>query len=451
MHSNHHNSHLPPSLHQSTLAMSSSASSPGPSGPSSPPSDPPAPLTPEQLAVQAITAQLSVGTATEDTRKRKKPDDEENEGIVNSYKDYGRAFLRIGDPFTSVDDIIQHGIFVETTEEIDYPEMSVQKRQIFDRLTESWEILWRMIGPDFRQSMIKLSKQRRLRKRVAAQITAGITGSRGEDANTLKKCIPDYINVDATIAVNPPIPKKILRGFNHPVTARLCCPAKHPPTAATYEAIDSGAIKLSGQHFRRFFYPDDWVYAKDPETGTDNLDEGLLEGHLMPRVAKCILQGPSAALKPPGFQRGNRGNAAKISCRAVTSRLVGYFAFQTCFAISSLENWGQVDGNFDYEQFYWTVVGLFDDGENSHVLEAFNHHVFGDVAGRPNIDSTPSDKEAAEEDESDLDAYKALRAAKKAKRAADAEAAAAAAAAEAAAASQSAAAAEGAGSSVSSM
>jgi hypothetical protein len=45
---------------------------------------------------------------------------------------------------------------------------------------------------------------------------------------------------------------------------------------------------------------------------------------------------------------------------------------QAVFSISSLETWQQVDGNFDYEQFYWMIVSLFDDGDNADILEKFN-------------------------------------------------------------------------------
>ncbi|KAJ6470881.1 hypothetical protein C8R45DRAFT_1104584 [Mycena sanguinolenta] len=101
--------------------------------------------------------------------------------------------------------------------------------------------------------------------------------------------------------------------------------------------------------------------------------------------------------------------------RTVTPRLMGYFAFQTVFAISGIDTWRQVEGNFDYEEFYWTVVSLFEDGDNAHILENFNHQIFGSVAGKATT-STPTQN--SEEEEDDLAAYQALRAAKKARLAA---------------------------------
>ncbi|KAJ6449115.1 hypothetical protein C8R45DRAFT_1045309 [Mycena sanguinolenta] len=149
--------------------------------------------------------------------------------------------------------------------------------------------------------------------------------------------------------------------------------------------------------------------------------DGLFEGHLIPRVGKCILQGPSSALKPPGAHRGERGNAAKIGACVVTPRLMGYFAIQTVFAISGIETWRQVDGNFDYEEFYWTVVSLFEDGDNAHILENFNHQIFGSATGKTTTSTRTQNSE--EEEEDDLAAYEALRAAKRARLAEEAAAA----------------------------
>ncbi|KAK7064900.1 hypothetical protein R3P38DRAFT_3302317 [Favolaschia claudopus] len=378
-------------------------------------------LTPEQEAAAAISAELAAETAAVASKKRKNSDgdgDDDDPDVLASYKDYGRAYLRLGDPFTPIDEIVQHGIFVETTEEIDYPKMDTKQRKIFDRNTASWEILWRLIGPVFRDRMILLKKNRKLRRRVCSQIGAGLSGSRGEDANTLKKFVIDYLQANTEDPVDPPLPKttKIERGYNHKLTASLLCPAKKQANDATYEGIANGTIKVTGRMFPRFFYPHDWVYDGE------NLMDKLFEGHLMIRTGKCILQGPSQALKPPGAHRGNRGNAAKIGARAMTPRLLAYIGIQTLFSISSLDTWQQTDGGFDYEQFYWTIVGLFEDDENGGILENFNHHVFGDVSGRPIAPAT-ADTSNDDDDEDDLETYRAMRA-KKARLAAEAEAAA---------------------------
>jgi hypothetical protein len=115
-------------------------------------------------------------------------------------------------------------------------------------MSASWEILWRLIGPAFRTEMIHLHKQRKLRRRVCAvvsgscfithtlidilQINGGMVGSRGEDANTFKKHVIQYLHEDITVAVEPVLnpATKIDRGWVHPSTARLLLPLKYPAT-----------------------------------------------------------------------------------------------------------------------------------------------------------------------------------------------------------------------------
>lgn len=65
------------------------------------------------------------------------------------------------------------------------------------------------------------------------------------------------------------------------------------------------------------------------------MDDGVLRGHLMLRVAKHIFQGPSAALEGPGYPRGKRGNAKLMGMTSMTPRAIAYVAVQTRFALAS--------------------------------------------------------------------------------------------------------------------
>ncbi|KAJ7909337.1 hypothetical protein B0H13DRAFT_2330507 [Mycena leptocephala] len=155
--------------------------------------------------------------------------------------------------------------------------------------------------------------------------------------------------------------------------------------------------------------------------GGRGIEEGILEGHLLFRMAKCNLQGPASALKTAGARRGNRGNAAKMHVKKFTPRLIAYIAFQTYFALSSLESWQEVHDRFDYKKFYWNIVGLFDGGNNAHILELFNFHVFGDKSSMV-VSHDDNEPEDSSSEESDMLLLKAQRAAKRARLAADAAA-----------------------------
>jgi hypothetical protein len=42
--------------------------------------------------------------------------------------------------------------------------------------------------------------------------------------------------------------------------------------------------------------------------------------------------------------------------------------------MSSNHYWTQVDGNFYYEDFFWAIVGLFDDSEGQRFLICYHRH-----------------------------------------------------------------------------
>jgi len=40
-----------------------------------------------------------------------------------------------------------------------------------------------------------------------------------------------------------------------------------------------------------------------------------------------------------------------------------------------VDTWAPVEGNFDYNMFFWALVGLFDDGEGEDIIKLFNEYV----------------------------------------------------------------------------
>jgi len=112
----------------------------------------------------------------------------------------------------------------------------------------SWELLCSHI-PNFCTEMVMLADQRKLRRRVARkvwlpflfslfcftalQIGEGVHNVRAEDASSLKNMILDYLLVDPTAQLIPPIKsrgKKADCGFQHPITVALLCPLKYDAT-----------------------------------------------------------------------------------------------------------------------------------------------------------------------------------------------------------------------------
>ena len=104
-----------------------------------------------------------------------------------------------------------------------------------------------------------------------------------------------------------------------------------------------------------------------------------------------MFQGPSTALEQPGAHRGKQGNASLCGLTSMTPHTIAYVAIQVChnditiffhrhltydteqarFAMSSTGTWANIDGPFIYSDFYWRIVGLFEDEEEAAVLIKF--------------------------------------------------------------------------------
>ena len=53
------------------------------------------------------------------------------------------------------------------------------------------------------------------------------------------------------------------------------------------------------------------------------------------------------------------------------NRHLTYDTEPACFAMSSTGTWANIDGLFSYSDFYWQIVGLFEDEEEAAALIKF--------------------------------------------------------------------------------
>lgn len=60
-----------------------------------------------------------------------------------------------------------------------------------------------------------------------------------------------------------------------------------------------------------------------------------------------------------------------LFCNNLAVILLTYYR-QARFAISSQEHWTTMDGLFDYQAFFWHIVGMFDDGEGLDIIKLYN-------------------------------------------------------------------------------
>ncbi|KAJ7719071.1 hypothetical protein B0H14DRAFT_2643109 [Mycena olivaceomarginata] len=108
-----------------------------------------------------------------------------------------------------------------------------------------------------------------------------------------------------------------------------------------------------------------------------DIEDKLLEGCLPIAAAKQIYQGPLAALQTPGYHQGRAGNAVRNGQDRLGPCDVVYMCTQLYFSLSNLGSWSVRDGSFSYQDFYWSIVNLFQGGEGQAILDIFNYHVFG--------------------------------------------------------------------------
>ncbi|EKM78995.1 hypothetical protein AGABI1DRAFT_129261 [Agaricus bisporus var. burnettii JB137-S8] len=199
--------------------------------------------------------------------------------------------------------------------------------------------------------------------------------ARNEDTSSLKKNAMKYLPLDPfKTPVMPPIPTsgKELRGFNHVMTARLLTPMKdiaefdNDPNSYIQKHAD-GQVKLTASRLPFFLY-DETNY--DP----DIPDLGLLKGHFIIRVFRCLMTGPSSAID-------KRRRAAKKSKAEIhnldrpTAKTIAYACVLARQTLSSAECYSTTDGDFNYAMFYDIIEALLDDGDDPWVNDVFEFYI----------------------------------------------------------------------------
>ncbi|KAJ6619260.1 hypothetical protein B0H10DRAFT_2433485 [Mycena sp. CBHHK59/15] len=300
----------------------------------------------------------------------------------SNFDTYGRVIMRFIGPFETARTIVDHGLIVDTALSGDEMEEDVTSK----RLTESWTTLWQKF-PGFHELMLSLSGDPRLRKSICREIASGMEGARSDDTATMKQRILGWVTEDPKTPLNPAIApgtSKATRGSAHPTFARLLCPLEYDDTPSTYTDIDSGAKDINARQLPRFLFPFNQV---NDESALDT----VLTGPIMLRASKAVFMGPSSALQGDGYHRGKPPNSVNIGMKKFTPRIIAYIALQVRFNLSSMQEWNKVDGHFDYEEFFWMIVELFDDPEHAaKILTLYNRVVLGVSAAAPPTPDSPA-------------------------------------------------------------
>ncbi|KAG1844366.1 hypothetical protein F4604DRAFT_1937563 [Suillus subluteus] len=203
----------------------------------------------------------------------------------------------------------------------------------------------------------------------------GADAARGDDTSKLKVLISEWVNREfkPDHPVDPD--DKHSCGFNNDACGRLLCPSEldwnNPAVKAGIRDCTDGYI-VTDLSFPAFIYE---KYMAE----SDDLEEGLFKGKILLQAYKAVFTSPSSAKDVEGngdgadiIQNNRRAkksfNALKvkkhiaqiIKMEKVTSRSIAYIICQVRFALSSVTSWRSVDGDFDYVQFWRTIVDFFE-------------------------------------------------------------------------------------------
>ncbi|KAG1861829.1 hypothetical protein C8R48DRAFT_773919 [Suillus tomentosus] len=320
---------------------------------------------------------------------------------TNWYAAKGRAIRRVVALFDSIEDLV-----AENDRRYDDDDQDTTVDQ--DRLQIGYTTLTRTL-PWFHKKGAEMEYDEYLH--MVKMLRQGADGARGDDTSKLKTLVSEWVNREFKPVSPINHDDKHSRGFAHDVCGRLLCPAEldwDNPEVRTGIRHRSDGYIVTDLSFPTFLYD---KYTADP----NNFEEGLFKGKLLIQGYKAVFTSPSSAKDVEGDGGGadiisNNRRAKKsfsgikvkkhvaqiIHMDKVTPRSIAYIACQEHhlflavllflhrFALSSVTSWRSMDGDFDYLQFWRSIVDFFEKapGREAHrrierLLEWWTRKVFG--------------------------------------------------------------------------
>ncbi|KAI0069760.1 hypothetical protein K474DRAFT_1680683 [Panus rudis PR-1116 ss-1] len=296
---------------------------------------------------------------------------------TTSYRDKGRTFCRIGNPYDSIEKIIEAGIDHDAAAELSDSEDEEGPRPN-THLSSTAPLLTLIMEPGFREAVRTMDKNER--QAIAIQIKAGRDKVRADDTSGLKVVSLKYMRKahDKSIGVKDESDKS-LRGFNNQYTAKLIIPLEFGTDnlSETIMEIKKGNMLVTAKKTPAFLYPEGHIFNASNEL------LGYGYGHFAIRVTKHIYMGPGSALKGPGYHKGKSGNANICDMTSMTPESIAYAMIQARYMLSSQPEWSLRDNNFDVVTFYWEIVNVLRSSYSKHIIEFYNEQIWGDKKGSP--------------------------------------------------------------------
>ncbi|KAH6874091.1 hypothetical protein BKA70DRAFT_1378942 [Coprinopsis sp. MPI-PUGE-AT-0042] len=171
---------------------------------------------------------------------------------------HGRHFRRTVYAFVNIYALIINGMVQEGDDE-DAPEEPQARREV-----RVYQKLLRMI-PSLHQRLLDASEEEVIA--IAAMIQKGANSARSDDTKTLKSAVVDWIVLSDGTPLNPPIARnvKMDRGFTHPRTGFLLCPAElNWQDEEVKRQLRDKELVVSGTNWPIFLYKDETYDEEEP-------------------------------------------------------------------------------------------------------------------------------------------------------------------------------------------
>ncbi|KAG1798921.1 uncharacterized protein HD556DRAFT_1231960 [Suillus plorans] len=289
---------------------------------------------------------------------------------INYYMAQGRALRRVVTLFDNIENLVAENDRRSDDEQRDQDTTLEQ-----DQLQVGYVVLTQTL-PWFHKKGCELEYDDYLH--MMKMLRQGADGARGDDTSKLKTLVSEWVNRD--FKPDPPVDPedKHSRGFTNNVCGMLLCPAEldwnDPAVRAGIRDRSEGYV-VTDLSFPTFLYD---KYSANP----NDLEEGLFKGKILLQGYKAVFTSPSSVRDVEGD--GDGADVIRNNRRAKKSSSGVKVKKHVRFAISSITSWRSIDGDFDYVQFWQTIVDFFErpPGREAHrrvnrLLEWWTRKVFG--------------------------------------------------------------------------
>ncbi|KAF9786305.1 hypothetical protein BJ322DRAFT_1108158 [Thelephora terrestris] len=320
-------------------------------------------------------------------------------------KEKSRWLRRVANPFVDFYVIISIG--AAGASETAGVAQQHENRQMRDHAKDLTPIQRKIYAEDFAvivghlpflKNRLESNDPSRFIQKILHQVQSAASRARQSDTKTIKvsivKLIPqEYLPLDANgnqevnayqdLKVKNPDSSKSWRGWEHPITARLLCPADHlaefkaDPKSARAKLRDGKLSLLDSKGDPKF---PAFLYNEDIMDGS--LAQGLFRGPLLLAVYIHIFFSPSGATGAKASLK--RGNAKIHGMEKVVPSTICYAAIQAYVALCCAAEWKEEWKGIKFPRLYILLREQFaypDDPWHADTLRWWNDKVYGTPRG----------------------------------------------------------------------